>query len=397
MKKVTKDDFWGNQKLLPYQSDFQINLNGMHIAFLVGSFTISGGTNLIIQYAESLTRLGANVELISILNHEKKDLSWHSKWKSISVTTMKDAKSKRYNLVIATWWATTSFAAELKSESFLYFIQSIESRFAKNDQDLELERRIYSTYFLGIPTITVAEWMQRYLFETTGQLPWHIPNGIDKSLFNEIQRVPETDKIRVLVEGNYNSPMKAVEETIDNLLEIPGIELTYIDPTGDSPKISSINRLIKVPFNQMPSIYKANDVLVKMSRVEGLFGPPLEMFHCGGTAIVSSVTGHSEYIENGVNAIVVPVDDFREMRERMKLLTENPESLGSLRSGARKTAANWPEIDETALKFARVCFHVVNQEIKQGPRWSLLNDLHDSLQNISQYHAESTLYFPKMP
>jgi len=36
--------------------------------------------------------------------------------------------------------------------------------------------------------------------------------------------------------------------------------------------------------------YARSDVLLKLSSVEGMFGPPLEAFHRGATAVVTPVT-----------------------------------------------------------------------------------------------------------
>ena len=49
--------------------------------------------------------------------------------------------------------------------------------------------------------------------------------------------------------------------------------------------------------------------MLKLSRVEGMFGPPLEGFHMGATCVVTAVTGHEEYVEHGENGLVVEWDD----------------------------------------------------------------------------------------
>ena len=51
--------------------------------------------------------------------------------------------------------------------------------------------------------------------------------------------------------------------------------------------------------------------MLKLSRVEGMFGPPLEGFHMGATCVVTAVTGHEEYVEHGENGLVVDWDDVR--------------------------------------------------------------------------------------
>lgn len=67
-----------------------------------------------------------------------------------------------------------------------------------------------------------------------------------------------------------------------------------------------------------------------------MFGPPLELFHCGGTAVVF-ISGHDEYIVNGKNAVVVSTGDTDGVRCPEKLICDRTE-LSRLQEGARQTA-----------------------------------------------------------
>jgi glycosyltransferase involved in cell wall biosynthesis len=97
-----------------------------------------------------------------------------------------------------------------------------------------------------------------------------------------------------------------------------------------------------------------------MSKSEGAFGPPIEAFHCGATAVVSKVTGYDEYILNNENSITVDIDDFDKARDTLIELQDSPDVLETLQFKAIKTAENWPSISESALLFANVCSAVVN-------------------------------------
>jgi hypothetical protein len=67
-----------------------------------------------------------------------------------------------------------------------------------------------------------------------------------------------------------------------------------------------------------------------------MFGPPLEMFHCGGTAIVYDVTGHDEYIRHGVNSLVVERDNELQVVDWLKKLKNDIGLLDKLKAGAEK-------------------------------------------------------------
>ncbi len=82
-----------------------------------------------------------------------------------------------------------------------------------------------------------------------------------------------------------------------------------------------------------------------------MFGPPLEMFHCGGTAITYDVTGHDEYIVNGVNGLVVHRDEDDKVVEYLNNLKDDPELLARLKQGAINTANEWIDWQESSDRF----------------------------------------------
>jgi hypothetical protein len=104
-------------------------------------------------------------------------------------------------------------------------------------------------------------------------------------------------------------------------------------------------------MNVTPEIYRSCDILVKLSTVEGMFGPPLEIFHCGGTAIVFDVTGHDEYIVDGQNACVVRRGDMDGVVTTLRRLLSDRTELARLQAGALQTADVWASWDESSSAF----------------------------------------------
>ena len=92
-----------------------------------------------------------------------------------------------------------------------------------------------------------------------------------------------------------------------------------------------------------------------------MFGPPLEMFHCGGTAVVYDVTGHDEYIVDGENALVVTTDDESGVVAAINRLKADPALLLSLKEGARRTAAAWPDWSDVSPRFADALRRIADQ------------------------------------
>ena len=79
----------------------------------------------------------------------------------------------------------------------------------------------------------------------------------------------------------------------------------------------------------MAELYSESDVLLKLSRVEGLGLSPVEGFHCGLPCVVAPFTGHQEYVRHGENGIVVGFDDVEGTAGWLDVLARDRELLGS--------------------------------------------------------------------
>lgn len=334
----------------------------MKIAFLLGSPDISGGTNVIFEHASRLQKFGHEVTILTESTVAAARYAWHPDASSLVWQTIENAANTLFDCILATWWQSVFFLARLRSRNFVYFVQSIESRFfpAQNQQisnlrDIDiLAEWCENTYRYPLPIITEASWIQRYIFEHFHRRTELAVNGIRKDLFNTegpAIAARELEKLRVLVEGPLGVFYKNVEKTISLCLQAEVGEIWLLTST-EITSFPGVDRCFsRIPIAQTAEIYRSCDVLVKLSSVEGMFGPPLEMFHCGGTAIVYDVTGHEEYIENGRNAIVVKKDDDHEVVSWLNRLKNDADFLEGLKKGALATAAGWPDWDQASRKF----------------------------------------------
>src|SRR5262249_37727012 len=96
------------------------------------------------------------------------------------------------------------------------------------------------------------------------------------------------------------------------------------------------------PYQQMPSIYASADVLVKASNAEGMFGPPMEMFATGGTAVAWHVQGAEEYMSDRFNSYLVPINSWTCLWRSIRELADNPDRVRFLQQNAFATIEAWP-------------------------------------------------------
>lgn len=328
----------------------------MKIVFVIGRIVVSGGNYVVFQHATHASALGHDVTLVTLYPFSQHEVNWHpglAGLKLIHIDQIEDLATHDFDLAIATWWRTALELHRFRARQYAYFVQSIESRFFEPHQ--EAERRIVDeTYALGLPGITEASWIQHYLKQHYESNFLLARNGISKELYlptgpAHAPRVP--GKLRVLVEGPFSLPFKNTARSV-RLSRRGSAYETWLLTSSNISWYPGVSRVFsRVPIREVAKIYRACDVVLKLSFVEGMFGPPLEMFHCGGTAIVYDVSGHDEYIVDGTNALVAKMNDEATVLAHLNRLRDDPGLLQELKTGAAQTAAAWPDWDESSAQF----------------------------------------------
>jgi len=320
------------------------------VAFLLGDPKISGGTNVILEHALAMQAAGHSVTLVTPRPVLAGELAWKPGADTLARATAAGLRRRSLDLAVATWWRSAFDLAELDAGACAYFVQSIESRFFAGEHP-RWQALARASYHLPLPVITEAGWIADYLRTHLGRDVRVVRNGIDKQTFTpDGPRLapPLGHGLRVLVEGPLGVPFKRVELAV-RLAQRAGVREVWLLTATPCASYRGVHRtLSRVPPQRVGDVLRACDVLLKLSTVEGMFGPPLEMMHCGGTAITSDVTGHDEYVRHGDNGLVVPRGEELAAVAHLCDLTADRDRLEALRAGALATARTWPSWAEAA-------------------------------------------------
>ncbi len=274
----------------------------------------------------------------------------------VELDTVRELHDRQFDVVVATWWRTAYALFRIPAARRAYFVQNFEQRLYRPGEVERLGAAI--THGLPLTFLTQARWIAEALRELRPETAcFHVPNGIDKELF----RVPAAPSrhdgpLRVLVEGSPSLWFKGIDDAVAAIraMREPST-VTLVTPEPPPPESAgAFDRVLgPVPHEQMPAVYFDADVILKLSRVEGVFTPPLEAFHCGATCVVWPVTGHDEYVEHGVNGAVVDWDDTPGTAAWLDLLARDRDLLHRLRGGALQTAVRWPSWRGASAEMAR--------------------------------------------
>ena len=95
----------------------------------------------------------------------------------------------------------------------------------------------------------------------------------------------------MLVEGNSDDYYKNVDESfhITNQLPADRFEVWYMSYQGKPKDWYRVDRFLhKVPYSQVPDVYRQCHILIKSSILESFSYPPLEMMATGGCVVVGA-------------------------------------------------------------------------------------------------------------
>lgn len=328
------------------------------IGFLVGDIAhISGGSNVIIEHATGLRALGHEVLLIPTSAPPPMN-AWHPKLQDLTIRAIDDCQGERFDFLFATWWLTWFDLHQLEAKVYGYFNQSYESRFHA-ERHYKLQNR--ATYSLPIFFVTEARWLEQLAthLQPSARVAY-VPNGLSREYFPVLSAPPaRSGPLKVIIEGPWGVPFKGVKEAFD-LLQLAArdtpLQAGWLTSYAGEQKPLIGGRPVKIweriGIDQVARVLAQHDVMLKFSTVEGMYGPPLEMFSQGGTAITTPVSGCDEYVVHGYNALLAPSSDATAAVRYLRRLAENPDLLTALRTNALATARAWPDWGKATRIFA---------------------------------------------
>jgi glycosyltransferase involved in cell wall biosynthesis len=337
----------------------------LRIAFLLQDLQLSGGVGVVVEHARQLAgRHGFDVTLAMTRTQDEEDWRFRG-LEHLHVLPMDRARERRYDVAVATWWETTSQLFTLSADRYAYFVQSLEDRFFELGDPRRLGAGL--SHALPVHFVTEARWIADLLEELQpGARVFYVRNGIAKDVFAPVEAIePNLEgPLRVLIEGYRGAPAKGVDQAVDvvRAMSEPSHLTAVIPDRATAGDIQADVLHGAVSQSVLAQIYAKTDVLVKLSRVEGMAGPPLEGFHRGATCVITPVSGHEEYVEHGWNGLITDWDDVRGTARMLDLLSRDRRYLDFLRRNALATARAWPSWEQSSTFMAGAL-----RSIAQGP------------------------------
>lgn len=316
------------------------NFHKKKIAYIVPELQLSGGIAIVLNHVNRLRERGYDTLILTCKEENKCNQDWFdNKIPYFYVKNQNKDFFDKIDIAIATHWTTAYILERIPVKRKVYFVQSDERRFFPVEEQI---KEVEKTYEMNFEFMTEAVWIQKWLKEEFNHDSYYVPNGLDLNLFCKTDPIlPKTKKARVLLEGSIDVWFKGMEDAYNAVKDLD-CQIWIVSANGKPKKNWRYDAFFNtVPIAEMKKMYSSCDIFLKMSRVEGFFGPPMEAMACGCSVVVGKVTGYDEYIKNKHNALVVEQLDVNGAKKAVERLIRDKELSQKLIINGIKTAKNW--------------------------------------------------------
>lgn len=300
-----------------------------NIVMILPVLQISGGALVILKHCELLHRVGYDV---SIINQGDENDKWVAK-DGVDIPVIRFNRtsiSATIDKAVATLWTTVNFFeiySRIKQK--YYNVQNFETDFYEAGHSFKIEANRTYNSILDMKYITISRWCENWLKDKYNKVSEYAPNGIYVERFYPVKRDWSSRKVRILVEGNSNDYYKNVDESfkIIDLLDKDKYEIWFMSYQGKPKENYYVDKFLhKVPYEEVPDIYRQCDILIKSSILESFSYPPLEMMATGGYVVVAPNGGNIEFLRNEENCLFYKHEDLKTAVDAIERIC-NDESL----------------------------------------------------------------------
>jgi len=193
-----------------------------------------------------------------------------------------------------------------------------------------------------------------------------IPNGVDMNRFHPKQNHKFDKRLKLLsvcrlisrkrIDLLIEAVSKSVESGLDTELNIAGQGNLMQQLKELANKLGVANRVNfmgRITSEQIPQVYRDNDIFVMSSAHEGMSNAMLEAMASGLPIVTTRCEGVEELIGN--NGIILEDADAQKFADSIKHIKQNREKYKNMSLAARKKTEkfNWKSVAEQYYKFYR--------------------------------------------
>lgn len=342
------------------------NKKKLNITYVMTWTGVCGGSKIILEHANRLTKIGHKITLIS---HDKKP-TWFNLNEDVEFIQVPWDKvlceviDSNTDVIVATYWREIYECVEQRIAPVIYFEQGDYHLF-----DLEkLDNRTFEYINKQLKTVnfiyTVSSFAKAKLKQIYNVESIVIPNAVDNNVFYYEPHI-KNDVPNITIIGSEEAEFKRIQNILDavKILKNKGykIKLNWITPTVPT-KNTNLNPIVNPPQKLIGDTLRKTDIYVCASMYESFCLPVLEAMTCGAAIVTTNNGGNMDFVKENINALIIEKDNVEDIVEKIETLLNNTQLKEKLvKNGVEESVQfSW---DYTIGKIEKYYQEIANYEV----------------------------------
>lgn len=341
----------------------------LHIVYLMVWTKVCGGSKIILEYANRLSKRGHKITLVS---YDEKP-NWFNLDKNVEFIQVLENEQLEDNipdcdLIIPTSWKNIYQAVKYGKAPVTFFEQGGSHIFDVQN----LSKRKYDVVKSRIGLLsfvhTVSSFSKEKIREYYGIDSEVICNAVDSTIFYSRKSVEKNNEgvINITIIGSEGFKFKNINESLQAIRNLKrkdkNINLNWI--SQDEPKINEEKAIVNPEQIEIGNILRNTDIFICNSEYESFCLPALEAMTCGAAVITTDNGGIRDFVKNGYNALIIEKHNLQDLMEKIEFLINNKEKREEIAKNGIETSKRF-SWDESTNKIENYYKQIAQYKVKK--------------------------------
>ena len=214
---------------------------------------------------------------------------------------------------------------------------------------------------------TVSQYSADKIKEIYGKDASIIYNALETSIFYSRKEEKQKEETSITIVGSEEFKFKNIGEILEVIRLLKRnykIKLNWI--TQNNPKINEEGKdaIVNPQQKVIGDVLRNTDIYICNSEYEAFGLPTLEAMTCGAAVITTDTGGMRDFVQNGINALVINHHDKDDMKEKIEMLINDKKLMHKIAENGMKTALkfNW---DNSVINMEKYFRKIAKYRIKK--------------------------------
>ena len=340
----------------------------LEITYIMVWTKVCGGSKIILEYANRLAKRGHKINIVTYDEYPK----WFSLSKNVNFIKVPNGEDiinyiPESDVVVSTSWKCIRKAVKSNKGPVAFFEQGGSHLFELdklNDRKREIvQQRMRLPAFI----YTVSQYSADKIKEIYGKDASIIYNALETSIFYSRKEEKQKEETSITIVGSEEFKFKNIGEILEVIRLLKRnykIKLNWI--TQNNPKINEEGKdaIVNPQQKVIGDVLRNTDIYICNSEYEAFGLPTLEAMTCGAAVITTDTGGMRDFVQNGINALVINHHDKDDMKEKIEMLINDKKLMHKIAENGMKTALkfNW---DNSVINMEKYFRKIAKYRIKK--------------------------------